>query len=68
VLEAIHTQRAVRRLTPDPVPGEPIWRILEAATRAPSGGNFQPWSFIVIRGPQNKRRVAKYYLDGYRQA
>lgn len=48
LFEAIYTQRAIRRFKPDPVPRELLTRIVEAATKAPSGGNAQPWSFIVI--------------------
>jgi len=68
LFEAINTQRAMRRLLPEPVPDELIWRILEAATRAPSGGNYQLWSFIVIRDPDIRQRIAGLYLDGYRRS
>ena len=44
IFEAINTQRAMRRLKPDPVPDELIWKLLDAAVKAPSGGNRQPWS------------------------
>lgn len=64
VFEAIHTLRSIRRLKPDPVPEEHIERILEAATKAPSGGNRQPWNFIVIRDPATKRRIGDLYLEG----
>ena len=43
LFEAMRTQRALRRLKPDPVPDALIWKVLEAATGAPSGGNLQPW-------------------------
>ena len=43
LFEAIHTQRAIRRYKPDPVPNEAITKILAAATRAPSARNCQPW-------------------------
>jgi len=68
LFEAIESQRAMRRLKPDPVPEDLLWKILEAAVRAPSGGNIQPWNFIVIRDPETRRRIAEYYQDGYRQA
>src|SRR3990172_1836665 len=32
----------MRRLKPDPVPDELIWKLLDAAVKAPSGGNRQP--------------------------
>src|SRR3990170_5403479 len=65
IFEAINPQRARRRLKPDPVPDELIWKLLDAAVRAPSGGNRQPWSFIVIRDPDTKKKLAEYYLDSW---
>lgn len=65
VFEAIATQRAMRRLKPDPVPDELIWKIIGAAARAPSGGNIQPWNFVVIRDPEIKRQIAEVYRQGY---
>ncbi len=68
VFEAIGTLRAMRRLKPDPVSDGDIWRILDAATKAPSGGNRQPWNFIVVRDSDVKRRLAEYYLDAWNRA
>ena len=48
-LDAIYSARALRRLKPDPVPEELITKVLDAAVRAPSGGNAQNWIFIVVR-------------------
>ena len=39
LFDAMYTARALRRLKPDPVPEELITRVLDAAIRAPSGGN-----------------------------
>ena len=50
VIEAIKTRKSIRGYKPDPVPKEVIKEILEAATRAPSSMNVQPWSFIVLAG------------------
>lgn len=61
VFEAIGTLRAVRRFSDEPVSDDDIWTILEAATMAPSGGNRQPWNFIVVRDPETKRRIGEYY-------
>ncbi len=68
IFEAINTQRAMRRLKPDPVPDELIWKLLDAAVKAPSGANRQPWNFIVIRDPQTKAKIAEWYLDGWNTA
>jgi nitroreductase len=65
LFEAIGTLRAVRRFTDEPVSDEELWTIIEAATMAPSGGNRQPWNFIVIRDPDTKRRIADYYRQAW---
>ena len=48
VFEAMDTCRAMRHLTPDPVPEELIDQVMWAATRAPSPGNSQGWDFVVV--------------------
>jgi nitroreductase len=64
----MNTQRAMRRLKADPVPDELIWKVLEAAIRAPSGGNRQPWNFVVIRDQAKKKKIAEWYLEAWKQA
>ena len=61
----MHTQRAVRRFKPDAVPPEAVSRVLAAATRAPSGGNSQPWSFVVLRDAGVRRQVGALYKDAW---
>ena len=41
VFEAIYSQRAIRYFAPDPVPDDLLWKVLEAATKAPSPANRQ---------------------------
>jgi nitroreductase len=65
VFEAINTTRAMRRLKADPVPQELIWKVLDAAIRAPNGGNRQPWNFIVITDPETKKEIGRWYLDAW---
>ena len=65
LFEAIYSQRAIRRLKPDPVPDELIHKLIEAATKAPSGGNRQPWAFIVIREAATKQKLGEWYLDAW---
>ena len=65
LFEAMHTQRAVRRFKPDPVPSAAVSRVLDAATRAPSGGNSQPWSFVVLRDAAVRRQVGALYRDAW---
>jgi nitroreductase len=41
VFDVMHTMRAMRRLKPDPVPDELVFKILRAGQAAASGGNTQ---------------------------
>lgn len=59
--EAMETQRAVRRLLPDPVDDAIVLRCLELATRAPTGSNVQSWHFVVVKDAAVKRRLARQY-------
>ena len=55
----------MRHLKSDPVPDDLIWKLLDAATRAPSGGNRQPWNFIVLRDLDARTKIANWYLDSW---
>jgi nitroreductase len=46
--DAIFTTRAMRRLKTDPIPRVDLEYVIEAATMAPSAGNYQMWSFVVV--------------------
>lgn len=48
VSDAIRLKRAVRKFTPDPLPQETIFAILNAGRRAQSSKNTQPWHFIAM--------------------
>jgi nitroreductase len=61
LFEAIYSARSIRRLKPDPVPEELITKILDAAIRAPSGGNAQSWAFVVVRDTEQRRRLGALY-------
>lgn len=65
LFEAIHTQRAIRSFKSDPVPDAVIRRVLDAAIHAPSGGNRQPWIFMVLKDQQVKRSVGQLYKQGW---
>ncbi len=57
--EAIRTQRALRRLRPDPVPDALLLELLELALKAPTGSNAQNWEFVVVRDPAVKAALAR---------
>jgi len=61
LFEAIYSARSIRRLKPDPVPEELITAVLDAAIRAPSGGNAQSWAFVVVRDPDQRRQLGVIY-------
>ena len=50
VTEAVAARVSVRAFKPDPVPGALVRELLEAAARAPSGGNLQPWRVYALTG------------------
>src|SRR5512145_2675078 len=63
LFDAMYTQRALRYIRPDPIPGALVRKVLEAGTRAPSGGNQQRWRFIVIRDAETKRWIQQRYRN-----
>jgi nitroreductase len=48
----MRTASAVRRYRDEPVEDNVLERCLQAATWAPSGGNQQPWRFVVLRSAE----------------
>jgi nitroreductase len=58
VYDVMRTARAVRRFKDEPVPDAVLARCLEAATWAPSGGNQQPWRFVVLRSELARAAIA----------
>jgi nitroreductase len=55
--QTIRERHATPSFDGRPVPFEDLRRILEAGLSAPSGYNLQPWRFIVVRSPEQKRRL-----------
>ena len=65
LFEIMYSLRSMRRLKPDPVPDGLVWKVLDAAIRAPSGGNTQPWRFLVIRDAETKLFIQERYRRGW---
>jgi nitroreductase len=65
LLEALSTTRAVRRFTSAPVTDAEILTCIRAATQAPSGGNIQPWQFVVATDPALRRALGDVYRRAY---
>jgi nitroreductase len=59
--EALYTTRAMRRVRPDPIPEDVQMRIMDAAIRAPSGGNAQNWRFLLVDDQEVMDRLGPVY-------
>jgi len=65
-LDAALTQRAVRRVLPDPVDPRIVRRCIELALEAPTGSNGQNWEFVVVTDRDVKERLATQYRRSWR--
>ena len=63
--EALYTTRAMRRTKPDPIPEDVVKRMLDAAIRAPSGGNTQQWRWIAVTDPSVIERLGVLYAEAF---
>lgn len=63
VREALYTTRAMRRVKSDPIPEDVQQRILDAAIRAPSGGNSQGWRFMLVDDAEVKGKLGPLYRE-----
>lgn len=62
--EAIRARRNVRAYDPRPIAPADLTRILEAARRAPSSMNEQPWDFVVVTQRDGLQRLAEVWRYG----
>jgi len=63
--EAMFTQRAIRRMKPDPIPVEDLHTIVDAAVKAPNGGNKQPGRFLVLTEKPKLQEFGKLYHEAW---
>ena len=61
---AITSRHSIRAFLPDAVARDDIERILEVASRAPSGTNTQPWKVYVLTG-ERKRSLSEAILAAH---
>ncbi|MDT5333975.1 MAG: hypothetical protein QOF31_5272, partial [Mycobacterium sp.] len=66
LLDAMMTQRAVRRVLPDPVDDAVVLKCIELALRAPTGNDGQNWEFIVVKDRRVKEKLAKRYRQAWK--
>jgi nitroreductase len=64
-LEAINNRRSVRKYLDKPVEFEKITTILDAARHAPSAGNLQDRTFIVVTEKTLIKQIASYAVEQY---
>ncbi len=67
VIDALYSRYSSRAFKPDSVDKETITRILEAATRAPSWANTQPWE-IFVAGGDVLNRLRHAYLENFHKS
>ena len=48
VIDAIHARTSVRSYSDKPISQETLTALVKAGMAAPSGGNRQPWEFVVV--------------------
>ncbi|HET7876920.1 MAG TPA: nitroreductase family protein [Methylomirabilota bacterium] len=63
--QAMFSQRSVRQFRPDPIPIEDIHLILDAAVRAPNGGNQQIARFVVVTDRERIREFGRLYREAW---
>ena len=64
--EAMFSQRAIRRLDPQrPISDAHLKIVLDAASKAPSGGNSQPARFLVVRNRKRIREFGNLYHEAW---
>jgi len=56
-VERMAARRSVRFMSSEPVPFELIENGIRCAALAPSGANQQPWTFVVVKDPEIKRKI-----------
>lgn len=62
LLDLIRSTNTCRYYKPDPIPDDVLTNVLNAARFAPSGGNRQPVSVVVVRSAQTKQALKELYL------
>ena len=64
VFEAVRTVLAVRQYQDKPIPDEVVRQIVEAGRLTASGGNGQPWHFIVVQDKETLRKLGSLVSTG----
>ena len=62
--EAVNKRRSIREFQTRPVEKEKLMRILEAGLKAPSNNHLRQWEFILVKDPEQRRKVAELIAKG----
>ncbi len=65
LIDAMTTQRAIRRVRPDPVDDEVVLKCIELALKGPVGGNVQSWEFVVVKDADIRAKLARRYRQAW---
>ena len=65
--DVMRTTHAVREFTDEPLPDDTLYRILDNARFAPSGGNRQGAHVTVVRNARTRQRLAELGIPGARR-
>ena len=65
LIDTLRTTGAVRDFEAEPVPDAVLYRILDNARFAPSGGNRQGWRVVVVQDRASRARLRDLYLEGW---
>jgi nitroreductase len=63
-LVALKTRRSIRKFRPDPVPREVIEDIIDCGRMAATGGNRQPWEFVVVTDAETRNVMGGFTTSG----
>ncbi len=64
-LDCIKTRHSIRKFLDREIPWDMLYKIIEAATHAPSSGNLQNWRFIIVTDSALKHKIAEAALEQY---
>src|SRR5690625_580054 len=64
LLEIFNLRSSISSFTGDPIEDDVIDKIISCAITAPSGGNMQPWEFVVVNTAEKKAEIVSTTYTG----
>jgi nitroreductase len=59
LFDVMYNCRAMRRLEPRPIPEEVLVKLVDAGNQGPSGSNRQTARWVIVRDPEQRKRLAE---------